>query len=513
MNLRSTQLLTLLLLAFLLPSSARPQSLGLFEGQADVGAVTPPGTATFAAAADTYTLTSAGANLWGTTDGFHFVWKKISGDGALTADIDFPETGAEHNPHRKAILIFRQSLDAGSSYADAALHGVGLTALQYRREAGAMTEDLELSTTTAPRRLRLEKRGDTFTMYMASEPGGALHQVGASVQLHLAEPFYAGIGLCSHDPNKTEKAVFSHVMLEQVAPEPPNLALYSTLNTIGDDKDFRRDVVVWSAQGHFEAPNWSRDGKTLIFDQDGKIMTVPADGGTPRQIDTGEATRCTGSHGLSPDGKLLAVTCTTAGKSEFRIYLVPVTGGDPRVLNEHPNSWFHSWSPDGKTILFSRPDHGSLNIFAIPAEGGEEHALTTGTGVSDDPDYSPDGRYIYFNSDRGGSMQIWRMHPDGSSPEQMTSDNWVNWTAHPSPDGKSIVFISYEPGTTGHPANKPIALRVMSLEDRRVHVLFRLIGGGGTMNVPSWAPDSKRLAFVSYQMLAPETVGQGGTHP
>jgi TolB protein len=496
-----------------LACSTHAQNMGLFEGQADVGSVTPPGTATYDAAAGTYTLTSAGANLWGTTDGFHFVWKKMSGDAVLTTDIDFPVTAGEHNPHRKAILIFRQSLDAGSAYADAALHGAGLTALQFRRESGAITEDIELSTTTAPRRLRLEKRGDTFTMYVASEPGGALHQVGANVQLHLAEPFYVGIGLCSHDPSKTEKAVFSHVTLEPPAPQPSTLALYSTLNTIGDDKDFRRDVVVWSAQAHFEAPNWSRDGKTLIFDQEGKIMTVPADGGTPRQIDPGEATRCTGSHGLSPDGKLLAMTCATAGKSEFRVYLVPVTGGAPRVLTEHPNSWFHSWSPDGKTILFSRPDHGSLNIFAIPAGGGEEHALTTGTGVSDDPDYSADGQYIYFNSDRAGTMQIWRMHPDGSSPEQMTNDDWVNWTAHPSPDGKSIVFISYEPGTTGHPANKPVALRVMTLEDRSIHVLFRLVGGSGTMNVPSWAPDSKRLAFVSYQMLAPETGDQGGTHP
>ena len=98
-------------------------------------------------------------------------------------------------------------------------------------------------------------------------------------------------------------------------------------------------------------------------------------------------------------------------------------------------------------------------------------------------------------------MQIWRMHPDGSSPEQITSDDYVNWTPHVSPDGKSMVFISYEKGTTGHPANKPVMLRVMSLDDRKIRVLFNLIGGSGTMNVPSWAPDSKRLAFVSYQML------------
>jgi len=485
-------------------TAAQPQSLGLFDGQSDVGSVTPPGTAVYDPAAQTYTLTSAGANLWGSTDAFHFLWKKVSGDRTLTADIDFPGTSGDHNPHRKAILIFRQSLDASSVYADAALHGVGLTALQFRRESAAMTEDLELATTTAPRRLRIEKRGDTFTLFVAAQPGGPFHQVGASVQLHLAEPYYVGLGLCSHDPDKTEKAVFSHVSLEAPPPLPSSLALYSTLNTIGDDRDLRRDVVVWSAQAHFEAPNWSRDGKTLIFDQDGKIMTVPAEGGTPQPLDTGEATRCTGSHGLSPDGKRLAMTCATAGNPEFRIDIVPIAGGPPRLVTEHANSWFHSWSPDGRTILFTRPDHGALNIFAISPDGGEEHALTTGTGVSDDPDYSPDGQFIYFNSDRSGSMQIWRMHPDGSSPEQMTHDDWVDWTPHPSPNGKSIVFISYEKGTTGHPANQPIALRILSLDDRSTHILFRLTGGSGTMNVPNWSPDGKHLAFVSYQMLPAE---------
>jgi TolB protein len=487
----------------LLPSLTHAQSLGIFQGQSDVGSVTPPGTGTYDPATGTYTLTSAGANLWGATDAFHYLWKKASGDLTLTADIDFPDTTGEHNPHRKAILIFRQTLDAGSPYADAALHGVGLTALQYRRAQSAITEGLELNI-ALPHRLRIEKRGDTYTMYVAATAGAPLHQVGASAQIHLQEPFYIGIGLCSHDPNKTEKAVFSHVTLEPTAPLPPAVALYSTLNTIGDDRDARRAEIIVSTQGHMEAPNWTHDGKTLIFNQDGKIITVPAQGGTPQPLDIGDATHCNGSHGLSPDGQQLAISCATPGMPESRVYIVPVTGGTPRLVTEHPNSYFHSWSADGKTIIFTRPDRGSGNIFAISVDGGEEHALTAGTGISDDPDCSPDGRFIYFNSDRSGSMQIWRMHPDGTSPEQVTSDDFVNWTPHVSPDGKSIVFISYEKGTTGHPANQPIALRILSLEDRQIHVLFNLTGGSGTMNVPSWAPDSKQLAFISYQMLPAE---------
>jgi TolB protein len=486
-----------------LPAQKNSASLGVFGGQEDVGSVTPPGTATYNSAAGAYTLTSAGANLWSTTDAFHFVWKKVSGDVSLTADLDFPEAAGQHSPHRKALLMFRQSLDADGVYADAALHGSGLTALQYRRDPGATTQDIEL-TLSAPTRLRLEKRGDVITLFVGKgdEP---LHQAGASIRLHFSEPFYAGIGLCSHDKDTVEKAMFSHVELQPLAAEPASApVLYSTLQTIAIDPGAPVATAVYTHADHFEAPNWTHDGRDLIFDGDGKIFKVPATGGTPEALDIDDATRCNGSHGLSPNGQWLAITCSTPGKPESRVYIVPSGGGAPRLVTEHPYSYFHSWTPDGKTIIFTRPDHGSGNIFAIPAAGGEEHALTTGTGISDDPDCSPDGQYIYFNSDRGGSMQIWRMLPDGSSPEQITSDNLVNWTPHVSPDGKFIVFISYETGVTGHPTNKDIALRLMSLDDRKIRVLVNLVGGSGTMNVSSWAPDSRHLAFVSYQMLTGE---------
>jgi Tol biopolymer transport system component len=475
-------------------------SLGLFENQQDIGSVTPPGTGSYDAAGATYTLTAAGANLWDTTDAFHFLWKKVSGDAVLTADIRFPVTSGEHNPHRKAILIFRQNLTPGSPYVDAAQHGVGLMALQYRSAEGATTDDIELPVEQAPQRLRLSKRGDTFTMEL-SMGGEPLHPVGASIRVHLEEPFYVGLGLCSHDPGRVEKAVFSHVTIEKPTPLPAALTLYSTLQTVNTDADFARAIAVYSAPVHFEAPNWSRDGKTLIFDEGGKIMTVPAGGGVPQALAIGDATRCNGSHGLSPDGQSLAITCSTPGEPESRVYIVAAAGGTPRLVTEHPNSYFHSWSADGRTIIFTRPDHGASNIYAIAANGGAERALTTGTGISDDPDASPDGRWIYFNSDRGGSMQIWRMHPDGGGAEPVTHDTYVNWTPHVSPDGKSIVFISYAPGTKGHPVNRPIALRLLSLEDGRIRVLVQRVGGSGSMNVSSWAPDSRHLAFVSYQQL------------
>jgi len=261
-------------------------------------------------------------------------------------------------------------------------------------------------------------------------------------------------------------------------------------------------TVVYSKPGYFEAPNWTRDGASLLFDEGGKIMTVPVTGGTPSPLDIGAATRCNGSHGLSPDGKLLAITCNMPDLPGSRVYLVPSTGGVPRLLTQTPNSYWHSWSHDGRTILFTRPDHGSINIMSIAFDGGPETPLTSGSGTNDDPDFAPDG-LIYFNSDRSGSMQIWRMRPDGSHPEQITSDSLVNWTPHVSPDGKYMVFLSYENGVTGHPANKPVMLRLMSLRDRKMRELVHFVGGSGSINVPSWAPDSRRLAFVSYQVVAP----------
>jgi Tol biopolymer transport system component len=192
-----------------------------------------------------------------------------------------------------------------------------------------------------------------------------------------------------------------------------------------------------------------------------------------------------------------------AGKHETRVYIVPSAGGEPRLLTENPSSYFHSWSPDGKTIAFTRPNgQGGGNIFLISVEGGVEKPLTTGSGMSDDPDYSADGKWIYFNSDRaGGLMQIWRMRPDGSGPQQVTFDGFNNWTPHPSPDGKSIVIVSYPKTVTGHPADKDVALRILNVADGKLRVLVNLVGGAGSDNVPNWAPDGKQLAFVSFQTL------------
>jgi TolB protein len=488
-------------------AQAPTSSLGIFESQSDVGSVTPPGKVAYDAATGIYTIDSAGPNLWSTVDGFHFVWKKVSGDVSLTADIKFPLAPAGASPHRKALLMFRRTLDPDGVYADAAIHGNGETALQYRRSKGDTTQDIAFNL-GAPKTLRLEKRGDVITLFVSMH-GEPLHQAGASIKLHFEEPFFAGIGVCAHNKDAVERATFANVEVKQLSPQASaaKLVLYSTLQTIAIDPNARMAMVVLTERSRIEAPNWSRDGKSLIFTRDGRLWTIPVEGGKTTAIDIGNLNDCTGSHGLSPDGKWLAMTCTMPGNPGRRVYMVPSSGGTPRAVTERPDSYFHSWSPDGKTIAFTRPSHGSGNIYAIPVDGGPETALTSGAGISDDPDYTPDGKYIYFNSDRSGTMEIWRMRADGSRPEQVTFDGMNSWTPHPSPDGKSILILSYGKGVTGHPAGRDVTLRILNADDGKVRDLVNIVGGSGTDNVPNWSPDGTHFAFVSFQMLPEEDSG------
>jgi Tol biopolymer transport system component len=193
------------------------------------------------------------------------------------------------------------------------------------------------------------------------------------------------------------------------------------------------------------------------------------------------------------------------------IYLVPGAGGMPKLLTSTGPSYWHGWSPDGKTIVYCAERNGNFDVYSIPVLGGEEKRLTTAPGLDDGPDYTPDGKYIYFNSARNGRMQIWRMRPDGAEQEPVVADEYNNWFPHPSPDGKWIVFLSYEKDVEGHPANKDVQLRLLPLSGGRkspepggpIQVLAKLFGGQGTINVPSWSPDSRRVAFVSYLLVAP----------
>ncbi|MGC8640542.1 MAG: cellulase family glycosylhydrolase, partial [Isosphaeraceae bacterium] len=473
-----------------------PAPVGIFENHGGIGEVLHPGAASFSAAGRCYTVSGSGENMWFGRDAFHFVWKRASGDVALTADIAFKGAGA--NPHRKACLMIRQSLDPDAPYVDIALHGDGLTSLQFRDAKGAATHEIQANV-TAPGRLRIEKVGKYTLMFLGSA-GERLAYSGAATRIELEEPYYVGIGACSHDKDVTEEVLFSNVELTAPLPAPtPRAVLYSTLETQTLASTDRR--VVHVTPGRIEAPNWLKDGQALIYNSGGRIYRIPSTGGEPKVIDAGFATRCNNDHGISPDGTMLAISDQSQGQGRSLIYTLPIGGGTPRQITPRGPSYWHGWSPDGKTLAFCGERDGEFDIYSIPAEGGPEKRLTTTQGLDDGPEFSPDGRFIYFNSVRTGTMQIWRMQTDGGNAEQMTADECNNWFPHLSPDGRFMVFLSYEREVTGHPENKDVSLRRMDLESRQVDVLARLYGGQGTINVPCFSPDGRRIALVSYQRI------------
>jgi TolB protein len=183
--------------------------LGAFTGQGDIGLVSKPGTAAYDASQGTYTVGASGANMWFKQDAMHYVWKQASGDLSVAADISF--VGTSSQPHRKACLVIRQNLTPGSPYVDVAVHGEGLTALQFRDSQDGVTKEIQ-SMMSKPERVRLDKIGDTVYLSVA-QGGGDPHPSGASFQLHFTEPFYVGLAVSAHDNTAFESAVFSKVTL------------------------------------------------------------------------------------------------------------------------------------------------------------------------------------------------------------------------------------------------------------------------------------------------------------
>ena len=243
-----------------------------------------------------------------------------------------------------------------------------------------------------------------------------------------------------------------------------------------------------------EAPNWHPDGY-LIVNCDGRLWRVPLDRPDLRPIDTGHATACNNDHGLSPDGRTLAISDRSRTDGSC-IYTVPVGGGTPVRVTEGVPSYWHGWSPDGARLAYVARRDGAFDIHTIAVDGGAETRLTRGFDHTDGPDYTPDGAWIWFNGQRDGSMDLWRVPAGGGAPERMTRGDSVDWFPHPSPDGAHVLYLAYPPGTEGHPRERPVELRLMPAEGGAGRSLRAVFGGQGTINVPCWAPDSARFAFV-----------------
>jgi WD40 repeat protein len=475
---------------------AHSTNLGIFSENKDIGQPSHAGSASYDSAAGIYTISGGGSNMWAKTDDFQFAYKEMSGDLLFAANILWPKGGG--NPHRKACLMIRQSLDADSAYVDVALHGIGLTALQFRETQGARTQEIQASL-PGPLRVGIEKRGD-YVSFWISNSGEELHPAGGSIKVPFTEPFYAGLAVCAHDNTTIEQAQFSKVELKPLPALAPDAKgeVESTLEFMPVGSTDR--TIIWNTNVNIQAPNWSKNNN-LIFNGGGKLYEIGATNDTaPWPLNVEGATNINNDHGISPDGTQLAIS---AGNPS-RIYVGPIGGGVFKLITPTGPSYFHGWSPDGKTLAFCGDRNGDYDVYTIPAEGGQETRLTTAPGLDDGPEYSPDGQYIYFNSERSGLMQIWRMKTDGSEQTQMTpNDDHNNWFAHISPDGKKMVFLTFdkEVPANKHPANKDVMLRMMPVEGGPITTLAKFFGGQGTINVSSWSPDSRNIAFVTYTTI------------
>ncbi len=472
----------------------------IFKADNDIGNIKLKGSLQYNNETQQYTISGSGQNIWGMHDDFHFAWKKLKGDFILDAQLQFVGKGT--NAHRKIGWMVRHSLEPNTVYADAAIHGDGLTSLQFRRAIDTMTEEIKTDI-KAPDVVRFERKGNTYIL-SAAKYGDPLQEL-ARLELKIGDEVYAGLFISSHEENISEQAVFSNVRI--TIPAKDSFVPYkdyagSRMEIIDVETGLRK--IIYTSPETFEAPNWLKDGSALIYNSKGNLYRFPLSTKTPVIINTDFIKHCNNDHILSPDNKWIGISSHESKTGEGNaslVYILPVVGGAPQQVTQTGPSYLHGWSPDGKTLAYCADRNHNFDVYTISVKGGKEKRLTTAEGLDDGPEYSPDGKYIYFNSSRTGSMQVWRMKPDGSAQEQVTNDEYNNWFAHISPDGKWMVFISFskEVAADDHPPCKRVMLRLAPVNSNaKPRVLAYLYGGQGTINVPSWSPDGKQLAFVSY---------------
>ncbi len=367
---------------------------GPFEGHEDVGTVLHPGGLEYDAAARAYTIAGSGENVWATADAFYFVWKKVSGDFSLAADISFPTSTG--NAHKKGMLMFRQSLDPDSAYADVALHNEGLTSLQSRAEKGAATHEVQAAV-SAPKRLRITKHGSTF--FMGLGDAGGLKFAGPCMQVTLAGTYYVGLGVCSHDKDVVEKAVFHNV---ELAPLRASIRLtpYSVIETVTVTSTDRR--VTWYAPERLEKPAWSDDGTEIIFTRGGRTAKVAEKGGVPQAA----GQRPTRAPAAAQEHKF-----TEANRSGSRqIWRArPDGSGEEQWTPDDMQNILPQLSPNGRQLAFlsydkrtrGLPSNQEVMIRVMNLANKDVSVIARmngGAGSLDSGCWSPDGRRLTYIS-------------------------------------------------------------------------------------------------------------------
>lgn len=487
-------------------SFSQHNPIGIFQNANDVGNPAKKGSSTFDPTTQEYAVKGAGYNIWFERDEFHYLHNSIKGDFVLTANFAFVGDGVD--PHRKVGWMIRESLDEEASHITATLHGDGLTVLQWRELRGAYMRDPQdeiFSPKSNYSIIQVERKGEEIIMRSAHW-GEPLQTIGKKIMSHFGEEILAGLFVCSHNPDVIEEARIWNVRIDQPVVESYNPydsgfigCRMETMNVFNGKR-----TVIHESNGRFEAPNWMPDEEKLLFNMDGSLYTIPVEGGEIAKLNTGAANRNNNDHGISFNGKLLAISTSheDINSGGSAIYVLPLEGGEPKLITQKTPSYWHGWNPNNKEVVYvaKRDEDKPYNIYSADIKEGKEVQVTKfDFGHVDGPEFSPDGKYIYYNGSQSGTMQIWRMKPDGTGTEQMTFNQYNNWFPHISPDGKWMVYISFlETIPVGdHPSYKQVTLNLMPANGGQSKVIAYMYGGQGTINVPSWSPDSKHIAFVS----------------
>ncbi|HEY8658525.1 MAG TPA: biopolymer transporter TolR [Hanamia sp.] len=501
MQFKFSRLKILLLAVSIIPCvNSFSQKIGVFDGQNDIGKILHPGSGTYNASSGDYLLSGSGTNIWFTHDDFHFVWKRMKGNFILQARGHLIGKGVEE--HRKFGWMVRTNLDSTSAMVAATIHGSGLTSLQYRKAPKTNVEEKQF-TISGPDVVQLERKGNQYIMSVAHFGEPFVTQQITDVE--LGDDVYVGMFICAHNKDVVEKVSFDNVRIIVPAKEdfvPYKDYIGSNIETMEVSTGKRK--IVYTSPKSLQAPNWTRDGKILVYNTNGLMYRFNLQNHKTELINTGLVKNNNNDHVLSFNGKMLGLSgASVDGKYNSVVYTVPITGGQPKQITPTGPSYLHGWSPDGKWLTFTGERNNEFDIYKIPSNGGIEIRLTTSPGLDDGSEYSPDGKYIYFNSIRSGLMQLWRMKPDGSDQEQLTNDEYNNWFAHVSPDGKWIVCLSFEKDIKpdDHPFYKHVYLRILPAGGGTPKVIAYLYGGQGSINTPSWSPDSRKIAFVSNSNL------------
>jgi TolB protein len=472
-------------------------SLGIFDNTLDIGEVSTAGNVAYDKETGIYTL--FGSSMNGKNDALRYLWKAIQGDFILRAEVEF--NGDPGSGSRLGWSV-RNNISSDSELVNAVLQNDGQAFAEYRSSRGGEIEQMVFDE-EMPDVIQLSRIGDTFIM-KAARMGEQLKEMEIP-DVGLNNEIHAGLFVQSGS-DELQSASFKNVRIVKTAPE--DFAFYQNylggrLEVMDIETGIRK--VVYETEHSIEAPNWTPDGEKLIYNSNGYLYNFELETGKITHLNTGFATNNNNDHVITFDGTQIAISHhVPEDNNQSTIFILPIEGSDnPRQVTETGagHAYLHGISPDNQTVIFTGWRNGKFDIYAADVNTMEETQLTDTPYLDDGSEYSPDGEYIWFNSNRTGAMQIWRMRPDGSEQTQMTFDEEFNdWFPHVSPDGKWILIMSYgtDVDSGDHPFYREVTLRLMPAEGGEPEIIAYLYGGQGTINVPSWAPDSKRFSFVSH---------------